>query len=90
MTYAQRIKDKLTSAFSPQSLTVEDESDRHAGHSGAHPDGETHFRIHIVSPAFDGQSRVARQRAVYKVLTKELEEHVHALAMTVQSPSEAD
>ena len=54
-----------------RSLTIVDESDQHAGHAGsrmlASPSGETHFRIRIVSPAFEGMNTVKRHRLVYQV-----------------------
>jgi BolA family transcriptional regulator, general stress-responsive regulator len=51
--------------------------------------GETHFRIEIVSAAFVGQSRVARQRLVYGVVADELRTRVHALALSTRTPDEA-
>jgi BolA protein len=85
---AATMRAKLTSAFAPSSLEVEDESARHAGHAGARPGGETHFRVRIVSPAFAGISRVERQRRVYQVLEDEIAAGVHALALTTLTPEE--
>lgn len=81
------IEAKLTSAFSPSAITVVDESHLHAGHAGARPEGETHFRVEIEADAFAGQSRVAAQRAVYDVLSKELATTVHALALKTSAPA---
>lgn len=88
MIYQQRIRDKLTEAFAPAVLEITDDSHRHRGHSGARPEGETHFSVRIVADAFAGQNRVARQRAIHRVLQSELEERVHALALDVKAPSE--
>lgn len=88
MRIADRIHAKLTAALHPTRLVIHDESHRHAGHAGARPEGETHFRIEIVSPAFAGESRVARQRRVYALLAEELSERVHALALTTRTPEE--
>ncbi|HEY4115100.1 MAG TPA: BolA family protein [Rhizomicrobium sp.] len=88
MGVADIVAQKLSAAFSPTELLVEDESARHAGHSGSRPGGETHFRVRIVSNAFAGLSRVARQRRVNGVLEAELRGQVHALAMTVLTPDE--
>jgi BolA family transcriptional regulator, general stress-responsive regulator len=85
---ADAIEHKLTEIFAPTRLAVVDESHRHAGHAGARPEGETHFRVEIVSPAFVGHSRVARQRLVYAALAEELETRVHALALTTRTPEE--
>ena len=89
MVYAERIRDKLTTAFSPKALEVLDESHHHAGHGGTRPEGETHFTVTMVSDRFAGQSRVQRQRAVYQVLEAELKERVHALALNLATPEEA-
>ena len=88
MTVAETIRKKLIDAFAPTVLDIEDESHRHAGHSGARPEGETHFRVTIVSAAFAGLSRVARQRRVYAVLSQELMDRVHALSLTALAPDE--
>lgn len=89
MTYADRIHRKLTEALAPSRLDVVDESHRHAGHAGARPEGETHFNVTVVSSAFEGKSRVERQRMVYALLADELAERVHALALTTRTPQEA-
>lgn len=88
MTVANRIRQKLTERFAPERLEIEDESDRHRGHAGAQPGGESHFRIVIVSPAFSGLARVARQRMVYEALADELAGPVHALAVTALAPEQ--
>ena len=80
------IKDKLTRAFQPQHLEVIDESHLHAGHAGSHPDGESHFRVKIVSPAFLGKSRVDTHRMVNDALKEELKSRVHALAIQASAP----
>ncbi|MDG2318948.1 MAG: BolA family transcriptional regulator [Rhodospirillaceae bacterium] len=89
--YRDRIEQKLSAALSPQTLVIEDESHLHAGHAGAHPDGgdETHFKVRIVSDVFEGENRVARQRRVYALLSDELNERVHALSLTTQTPAES-
>jgi len=80
------IKDKLTRAFQPQLLDVIDESHLHAGHAGSHPDGESHFRVKIVSQAFAGKSRVDTHRMVNAALAEELKSRVHALAINASAP----
>jgi len=88
MSVADTIRTKLTERFAPTRLEISDESHRHAGHEGARPDGETHFSVTIVSAAFMGQSRVARQRLVYQTLSEELAARVHALSLTTLAPGE--
>ena len=88
MGVADTIRAKLTERLTPIRLEVVDESFRHAGHDGARPEGETHFSITIVSTAFVGQSRVARQRLVYQTLAKELATRVHALSLKALAPDQ--
>jgi BolA protein len=89
MPMAETIRQKLAAAFAPSELVVEDDSAKHAGHSGARPGGETHFSVRVVSESFAGQSRVERQRRVYAALAEELKPNkVHALALTTLTPAE--
>ncbi len=88
MTMVDTIRDRLTATFAPDALDVEDESAKHAGHSGARPGGETHFNVRIVSKAFEGASRVERQRRVYAALADELKSRIHALSLTTLTPAE--
>ena len=93
MTVADTIQQKLTAAFAPLVLEVRDESARHVGHAGATRDdgsqGETHFHVRLVSAAFEGLSRVERQRRIHAVLAAELKATVHALSLALLTPSEA-
>ena len=84
---AERIRSKLAS-LQPTRLVVHDDSSHHAGHAGARPGGESHFRLEIVSPAFVGENRVARQRRVYALLADELRSGLHALQLTTLTPDE--
>jgi BolA family transcriptional regulator, general stress-responsive regulator len=79
------IGEKLTAAFSPSHLELIDESNQHHGHSGAHPSGESHFRVRIAASAFQGLGRVAQHRMVNAVLAEELKARVHALAIEIVS-----
>lgn len=65
---------------------MRDESALHAGHAGAAPGGETHYRIRMTSAAFAGQSRIARHRAVNAALKAEFEAGLHALALELDAP----
>jgi BolA family transcriptional regulator, general stress-responsive regulator len=90
MTVKDNITKKLREAFSPESLDVTDESHLHEGHSGHRPGGETHFRVDIVSPAFNGKSRIERHRMINTVLAGELAGSVHALALRAHAPGESN
>lgn len=85
---ARAIREKLTAAFSPSRLEVVDDSARHAGHAGARDGGESHFNVVIVSAAFEGLSRVDRQRRVNAALREELAGPVHALSIRAETPDE--
>ena len=85
---AAKIEAKLTQALNPARLIIRDDSNRHKGHGGHNPEGESHFHVEIVSAAFAGQSRVARQRMVYGILAEEMKQRVHALALTTLTPEE--
>jgi BolA protein len=92
MNVADTIRRKLTERFTPIRLDIADDSARHVGHAG-HPGGagqggETHFTVVIVSAAFAGLNRIARQRLVYEALAAELADSVHALALTTRAPGE--
>ncbi|HYB09909.1 MAG TPA: BolA family protein [Alphaproteobacteria bacterium] len=89
MRVAARIKAKLNEALRPERLEILDESHRHAGHAGARPEGETHFRLEIVSTAFEGRPRVARQRLIYEILADDLKSDIHALSLQTLTPAEA-
>jgi BolA protein len=90
MRVAHQIREKLTAGLHPERLEIMDESDRHGGHAGARPGGETHFRVEIVAAVFRGKSRLERQRLVYALLKDEMAQQIHALTVAARAPGEAD
>ena len=84
----QQIAKKLAAALDPLTLEIIDESHQHLGHAGAHPLGESHFRVRIVAPGFSGKIRVARHRMVNDALAEELRSRVHAMAIEAVAPEE--
>ncbi len=88
MTVKDQITKKLSEAFIPESLDVVDESHLHEGHAGHRPGGATHFRLYIVSKAFEGKSRIDRHRMINALLAPELSGPVHALAIKAYAPGE--
>ena len=84
MVVQRRIEEKLTAELAPSLLVVDNESKKHS----VPPGSETHFKVTIVSSAFEGLGRVARHRLVHGILKDELAGGVHALTMTSRTPAE--
>jgi BolA protein len=78
----QQIEQQLEQGFSPVHLQVTNESHMHAG-----PATESHFKMILVSPQFEGMPRVKRHQAVYKALAEQMQQ-IHALALHTFSPQE--
>ena len=88
MSLKDWIAGTLQQRLSPISLAVNDESHQHAGHAGWREGGETHFRVDIVSAAFEGKSRIDRHRMVNEALADAFARGLHALAVTARAPGE--
>lgn len=87
MSIATQIRSRLA-ALEPVALELVDESAQHAGHAGARPGGNTHWRLTIVSSRFAGQPTIARHRMVYQALGELMQNPIHALAITARAPEE--
>lgn len=81
------IRERLLAAFAPSECLVEDESALHAGHAGA-ASGGGHYRVRLISAAFEGKNRLIRHRLVYDCLADMMHKDIHALAITAIAPSE--
>ncbi len=90
MSVTDEIQQKLQAAFDPQTLVVEDESEKHRGHAGYQDGGESHFQVHMTSAAFAGMSRIQRHRAVHAALGQDLIGRIHALALNLDVPAGPD
>lgn len=86
MSVRETIETRLRERFSPASLEVIDESERHHGHAGWREGGNTHFRVRIAAAALDGLSRVEQHRAINAALSAEFDAGLHALAIEVRKP----
>jgi BolA protein len=84
MSMYQRIEAKVRGALAPTHLEITDESHMHAVPPGA----ESHFRLLVVAPAFEGKSAVQRHQAVYAALAEEMRDHIHALGLQTMTPAE--
>jgi BolA protein len=87
VTAADEIRRRLA-VLAPARLELVDESAQHAGHAGASPGGNTHWRLTIVSAAFSGKTTVARHRMVYQALGDLMQHPIHALAIAARAPEE--
>ena len=83
MSVRDAIVEKLSVKFVPTHLEVIDESARHAGHAGARPEGESHFRIRVASERLKGLTRVAQHREINAALAAEFAAGLHALAIEI-------
>lgn len=88
MRVAASIEQKLIEAFAPARLEIVDESHHHEGHAGSRPEGESHFKVAVVSESFEGKSRVERQQMVYRALAAEMKTDIHALSLKTLTPQE--
>ncbi len=84
----ERIRQLLAEALSTSDIEVIDDSHLHAGHPGAR-DGRGHFRVRIVSSAFEGLRAIQRHQLVYRALGEMMQTDIHALSIHALTPSEA-
>ncbi|MEW4467963.1 BolA family protein [Parasphingorhabdus sp. JC815] len=85
---AAEIEKRLLTALSPTTLNVINDSAKHRGHAGDDGSGESHFTVEIECAAFEGQSRLNRQRMVNKALGDLMQDKVHAMAIKAAAPGE--
>jgi BolA protein len=85
---ATEMLQRLNSALSPTRIELVDDSEKHRGHGGYNPAGESHFTLEVESAKFAGKSRVERQRLVYKALGDLMHQRVHALSIRATAPGE--
>jgi len=85
---AAEMLHRLNSVLSPTKMELIDDSEQHRGHGGYNPEGESHFTLKIESAAFEGKSRVERQRMIYGALGELMDSRVHALSIRATAPGE--
>ena len=83
MTLTQEIQDCLQRNYHPSFLNVENESGMHNVPKGS----ESHFKVIVASPVFDGLGLLARHRHVQTSLGP-LMQRLHALALHTYTPGE--
>jgi len=87
VSVAEQIRARLA-ALAPSRLELLDQSAQHAGHAGAAPGGNTHWKLTIVSDKFAGKPAVARHRMVYQALGELMQQPIHALEIDAKTPDE--
>ncbi|HWI76999.1 MAG TPA: BolA family protein [Sphingomicrobium sp.] len=85
---ATEMLQRLNSAFPGAEVELIDDSEKHRGHGGYNPAGESHFTLLIESPDFEGKSRVDRQRMIHAALGELVGNRVHALSIKAKAPGE--
>ena len=86
-TRLQTMRSRLDNVLHPLVLELQDESHLHAGHVGAR-EGRGHYRVRIVSPAFQGLRPIARHQLIYGALGDLMQTDIHALSITALAPGE--
>ena len=84
MTVQQTIEEKIQSELTPSRLDVINESHMH----NVPPGSESHFKLVVVSPAFENLSLVQRHQKINAILAKELKQDIHALSMETHTDQE--
>ncbi len=84
MSLQEKIEQKIADAIPCKHLEVVNESNKH----NVPPGSESHFKVVLVSDAFDDQKLIARHRQINRILADELQQGLHALAMHTYTESE--
>lgn len=79
------LETALRTALSPRSVTVRNDSEKHAGHGGYREGVMTHVHVMIESDAFAGKSRVAIHRMVNDALQGFFAKGLHALSIDARA-----
>ena len=82
------MRAKLEKAFAIEALEIVNESHRHQGHAEKPQGDETHFKVRMITPDFEGLSRMERHRKVFAVLEEEMIHPIHALSLELKTPQE--
>ncbi|CAK65827.1 unnamed protein product (macronuclear) [Paramecium tetraurelia] len=84
-TVRNLLLQKLTSDFTPQHLSIINESNLHSVPKGS----ETHFKITIVSNEFENKSHIQRHRSIYQSIDNLKNDYkIHAIQITAKTSNE--
>ena len=84
MSVQADIERKLAEGIRAMHLQVINESSNH----NVPPGSESHFKVVLVSPDFDGKNLLARHRLINTLLADELKSKIHALALHTYTETE--
>ena len=84
MSKQQELLERIQVEFQPHFVTVENESHMHSSGRGA----DSHFKLVIVSDAFEGMRKVQRHQKLYQLFADDLKNGIHALALHLYTKSE--
>lgn len=84
MSRFNRIKSLLTEHFNPIILDIQDESHLH----NVPQDIESHFKIILVSDLFNELKQVQRHQKVYRLLSDEMNNGLHAVSLKLYNLEE--
>ena len=85
MSKEAMIHDRIVDGLAPSALEVQNESHMHAGTAK-----ETHFKVVVVSDAFEGKKLLERHRLVNALFADAIGKPggIHALAIHAYTPSQ--
>ena len=76
------VNKKLTDQIDIESIKIEDKSYLHKNHAG-NQEGKYHLKIILSSSELKALSRIESNKRVYKILDKELKEHIHSIQILI-------
>ena len=76
------VKKKLADQIDIESIEIEDKSFLHKNHVG-NQKGRYHLKIILSSSKLKVLSRIESNKKIYKILNKELKEHIHSIQILI-------
>ena len=76
------VKKKLLDQINIESIKIEDKSFLHKNHAG-NQKGKFHLKLTISSSELKNMTKINSTKKIYKILNKELKEHIHSLQILI-------
>ena len=77
------VKKKLINLITIEKISIEDKSFLHKNHSGNNPN-KFHLKISLESKELKKMSKIESNKKIYKILDKEIKEHIHSLQILIR------